>query len=285
MTACSAPSSEPAAATRLGLRPGEKFRIGEAVFRLAALIDRLPDAALGGLSFGPRVLIAGAALARTGLLRPGALVNYEYRIRLPEGGDADGLDRAGPRRLSAGRLAVCAAAPTRRRRWSDCSTGSGFFSSLAGITALLVGGIGIGNAVAGYIASKTEAIATLKCLGASTGLVFAAYLLQILALALIGIAIGLMLGGAAPLLAGPLLAGLLPASLPVAVYWGPLGFAALCGLLATLVFALWPLAAIGRIPPGALWRDRIAPAPRRLAPLAAAATRRSPRWRWPRRSC
>ena len=43
-------------------------------------------------------------------------------------------------------------------------------------------------------------------------------------------------------------------------------------MLATLVFALWPLAAIGRIPPGALWRDRVAPAPRRLMPLAAAAT-------------
>ena len=90
----------------------------------------------------------------------------------------------------------------------------GFFLGLAGVTALLVGGIGIGNAVAGYIASKTEAIATLKCLGATAGLVFAAYLLQILALALIGIAIGLMLGAAAPLVAGPLLAGLLPASLP-----------------------------------------------------------------------
>ena len=46
----------------------------------------------------------------------------------------------------------------------------------------------------------------------------------------------------------------------------------MCGLLATLVFTLWPLAAIGRIPPGALWRDLVSPAPRRLAPLAAAAT-------------
>ena len=262
---------EPAAATRLGLRPGENFRIGEAVFRLAALIDRLPDAAPGGLSFGPRVLIAGAALARTGLLRPGALVNYEYRIRMPEGGDAASwIEQARAAFPQAGwRLRGSAEASPSLERLLDRL---GFFLGLAGVTALLVGGIGIGNAVAGYIASKTEAIATLKCLGAATGLVFAAYLLQILALALIGIAIGLMLGGAAPLVAGPLLAGLLPASLPAAVYWGPLGFAALCGVLATLVFALWPLAAIGRIPPGALWRDRIAPAPRRLAPLAAAAT-------------
>ncbi|HEX2151597.1 MAG TPA: FtsX-like permease family protein [Stellaceae bacterium] len=266
---------EAAAATRLGLRPGEEFRIGDAVFRLSALIERLPDAAVSGLSFGPRVIIARQALAETGLLRPGALVNYEYRIRLPPerntaGDAASWIEQARAAFPQAGwRLRGSAEASPSLERLLDRL---GFFLSLAGVTALLVGGVGIGNAVAGYIASKTEAIATLKCLGASTGLVFTAYLLQILALALIGIAIGLTLGSAAPALAGPLLAGLLPVSLPFQAYWAPLGFAAVCGLLATLVFALWPLAAIGRVPPGALWRDVVSPAPRRLAPLAAAAT-------------
>ncbi|MGD9614133.1 MAG: ABC transporter permease [Alphaproteobacteria bacterium] len=262
---------EAAASARLGLQPGEKFRIGDAEFRLTALIERLPDAAIGGLSFGPRVLIAREALAETGLLRPGALVNYEYRIRLPAERDAIAwIEQARVAFPRAGwRLRSGADPAPSLERWLDRL---GFFLNLAGVTALLVGGIGIGNAVAGYIASKTEAIATLKCLGASTGFVFATYLLQILALALIGIAIGLLLGSAVPLVAGPLLAGLLPMALPVAAYWAPLGFAAVCGLLATLVFALWPLAAIGRIPPGALWRDRVSPAPRRLAPLAAGAT-------------
>jgi putative ABC transport system permease protein len=262
---------EPAAATRLGLRSGEGFRIGDAVLRLTALIERLPDAAVGGLSFGPRVIVAREALADTGLLRPGALVNYEYRIRLPAERNAQAwIEQARAAFPHSGwRLRGSAEASPSLERLLDRL---GFFLNLAGITALLVGGVGIGNAVAGYIASKTEAIATLKCLGASTGLVFAAYLLQILALALIGIALGLMLGGAAPALAGPLLAGLLPTALPFQAYWVPLGFAAVCGLLATLVFTLWPLAAIGRIPPGALWRDRVSPAPRRLAPLAASAT-------------
>jgi putative ABC transport system permease protein len=266
---------EPAAATRLGLRPGDKFRIGDAVFRLAALIEHLPDAALGGLSFGPRVLITRQALAGTGLLRPGALVAYDYRIRLPPGSNTGSdaaafIERARTAFPQAGWQLRGSADPSPSiERLLDRL---GFFLNLAGITALLVGGVGIGNAVAGYVASKTEAIATLKCLGAATGLVFAAYLLQILALALIGIAIGLLLGAAAPLPAGKLLAGLLPASLPVAAYWGPLGFAALCGLLVTLIFTLWPLAAIGRIAPGALWRDIVSRSPRRLAPLAVVAT-------------
>jgi putative ABC transport system permease protein len=262
---------EPAAAARLGVRPGEKFHIGDTVFRLAALIERLPDTVPGALSFGPRVLIAGHVLPETELLRPGALVNYEYRIRLPAGGDADSfIEQARAAFPHSGWRLRGSADPTPSlERLLDRL---GFFLNLAGVTALLVGGIGIGNAVAGYVASKREAIATLKCLGASSGLVFAAYLAQILALAGVGIAIGLVLGSAAPLLAGPLLANLLPVALPVAAYWEPLGFAALCGVLTTLVFALWPLAAIGRIPPGALWRNQISPAPRGLAPLAAAAS-------------
>ena len=149
----------------------------------------------------------------------------------------------------------------------------GFFLNLAGITALLVGGVGIGNAVAGYIASKTEAIATLKCLGAATGLVFTAYLLQILALALIGIAIGLLLGAAAPLLAGTAARGL---AAGLAAGRGVLGAARLRRAVRPVGDAglyTWPLAAIGRIPPGALWRDMVSPAPRRLAPLAAARDR------------
>lgn len=263
--------AEEAAASRLGLSLGDQFHIGVAVLRLAAIVEGMPDAALGGLAFGPRIIIAQAALAETGLLRPGALVSYEYRLRLPAGSDpAAWIGKARAAFPQAGwQLRGSADASPMLQRLFDRV---GFFLNLAGVTALLVGGIGIGNAVAGYIASKTEAIATLKCLGASTGLIFAAYLLQIVALAGLGIAAGLALGGVAPAILGPLLAGVLPVSLPLALYPVPLAVAALCGGLATLLFALWPLAAIGRIPPAALWRDRVAPTPRRLTPLAAAAS-------------
>ncbi|HYU12762.1 MAG TPA: FtsX-like permease family protein, partial [Stellaceae bacterium] len=128
------------------------------------------------------------------------------------------------------------------------------------------------NAVAGYIASKTAAIATLKCLGASTRLIFTAYLLQIMTLALAGIAAGLLVGGLAPAAAAPALGGLLPVSLRLGFYPWPLAVAALSGLLTVLVFALVPLAAIGRVPPGALFRDRVAPARRQIPALALGAT-------------
>ena len=46
------------------------------------------------------------------------------------------------------------------------------FLTLVGLTALLVGGVGVGNAVRSYLDGKTATIATLKCLGASGRLIF-----------------------------------------------------------------------------------------------------------------
>ncbi len=261
--------AERSLAGRLGLKPGDEFRIGEATLRLAAIIERQPDAASAGLAFGPRVIIAHAALTATHLIQPGALVDYVYRLRLPPGSDAASwIARARARFPEAGwRLRSSSDAAPSLQRLIDRL---GFFLSLSGITALLVGGIGIANAVAGYIASKRAVIATLRCLGAGTGLVFAVYFLQIMALALVGIGAGLLLGALAPPAIAPLLRGLLPTPLPLGLHPAPLATAALSGMLITLLFAPWPLAAIGRITPGALWRDRVAQRPCVLVPLAAA---------------
>jgi putative ABC transport system permease protein len=271
--------AEAAVASRLGLKLGDEFRIGEAVLHLSAIIESEPDRAFAGLSFGPRVTIARAALAAAGLIRPGALVNYEYRLRLSPKGDAKGDGWTDAASWTRAARAAFPEAGWQLRTGADASPELqrfidriGFFLNLAGITALLVGGVGIGNAVAGYVASKSEAIATLKCLGASARLVFAAYLIQILVLGLLGIAVGLFVGGVVPALVAPLLKGLLPVSLRLGLYPAPLAIAGLYGLLTILVFALWPLAAIGQVSPAALFRDRVAPARRHFSPLAAAAS-------------
>ncbi len=261
--------AETPVALRLGLKLGDRFRIGDAVLFLSAIVESEPDAAFGGLAFGPRIIIARATLDETRLIRPGALVTYDYRLLLAPGSDAASWIRAARAAFpEAGwQLRSDADASPALQRFIDRV---GFFLSLAGLTALLVGGVGIGNAVAGFVASKTNAIATLKCLGASTRVVFAAYFLQIMALALVGIAVGLLLGGVMPALVAPLIKGLLPGALRLDLYPTPLAMAGLFGLLTTLVFALWPLAAIGQVSPGALFRDRVAPARRHFAPLAMA---------------
>ena len=74
------------------------------------------------------------------------------------------------------------------------------FLTIVGLTALLVGGVGVGNAVKSHLDRRRETIATMKALGASGPRVFAIYLTQVMLLALIGGAIGVVLGALLPFL-------------------------------------------------------------------------------------
>jgi putative ABC transport system permease protein len=102
-------------------------------------------------------------------------------------------------------------------------------------------------------------IATLKCLGAPGRLVFRVYLLQVLALAAVGIVIGLAVGVLAPTVVGQLFADKLPTQARYGLYPASLGLAALYGLLIAVAFALWPLARAREVPAGGLFRDLVAP--------------------------
>ena len=262
---------DPAILGRLGLRIGDSVKVGAAVLQLRAAIEREPDAAAGGLGLGPRVMISAAALAETGLIQPGSLVTYRYRVRLPPGSEAASWAEAARAAFPQAGWQIRTfreASPTLQNSIERLA----LFLSLVGLSALLVGGVGIGNAVGFYIAGKTATIATLKCLGASTRLVFAVYLIEVLALTALGIAVALMLGALIPVVVTPLLAGVLPAPARLGLYPGPLALAALFGLLTTLVFALWPLAGVGRVSAGALFRDTIDPTGRRVPPATLAAT-------------
>ncbi|HEX4112190.1 MAG TPA: FtsX-like permease family protein, partial [Stellaceae bacterium] len=242
---------------RLGLHPGDTFRVGDAGFVLRASLVAEPDASGGSFALGPHVLIAAAALQATGLVLPGTLIDYSYRLRLEPGIAVApwlaALQRkfpeAGWRIREPGQ-----AAPNLARLIDRVS----LFLTLVGLTALLVGGVGVANAVRAYLATKLATIAALKSLGASRGAVFATFLIQILILAAVGIALGLVLGALIPLVALPFLpANLVPTRL--GIFPAPLALAALFGLLTTLAFSLWPIAGACETEPAALFRATIEP--------------------------
>ncbi len=251
--------------TRLHAGLGDKIRVGDATFILRATLRREPDAASNTFEFGPRILVAAPALGDTGLVTPGSLVGYSYRLRL--------LPGVSPPSWVADVRAAFPDAGWRIREFGDASPTLQrlldrvtVFLTLVGLTALLVGGVGVSNAVRGYLSGKTATIATLKCLGAPGGLIFATYLTQILILAACGIAIGVVLGALVPFAAMPLLPEQLPVTARLGLYPLPLLLAALFGVLTTLAFALWPLAAAREVAPGGLFRSLVDPARRRPRP-------------------
>jgi putative ABC transport system permease protein len=258
---------EPGLLPRLGIALGEQIRIGEATFTVRATIAREPDRLGGFVSIGPRAMIGMAELARTGVIQPGSLVQYDYRFALPTGTNAAAL-----------------AADLRRSHpdahWRPRSTRDvqpqvtrftdrlASYLTMAALTTLLIGGVGVALAIQNYLAGKTTTIATLKCLGAHSRLIFRMYLLQVLMLAGVGIAVGLGLGQAVPWLLAAAAGRLLPIRVMVDFYPLPLLVAAACGLLTALVFAIWPLARARDVSPAGMFRALLVP-PRRLPPAAA----------------
>ncbi|MCK5273181.1 MAG: ABC transporter permease, partial [Alphaproteobacteria bacterium] len=247
---------------KLALSVGDRLAMGEAEFRIAGVIAREPDRVTRGVQLGPRVIITRAGLDRTGLLKPGSLSQYLYRIVLPAGAESapfiEALGEAYPD--AAWRIRDTARAAPGLMRFIDRLT---LFLTLVGLSALLIGGVGVGNAVHAFLTQRRPTIATLKCLGAPAGLVLRVYLLQVMGLAAIGVTGGLIVGAATPLIAAPLLSDLLPVSLAAGLYPGPLLLAAAFGVMTTLVFSLPPLMMARDIPAAALFRQTVAGARRR----------------------
>ncbi|MDA8252287.1 MAG: FtsX-like permease family protein [Rhodospirillales bacterium] len=252
-------AAEPLVLQRLGLAPGARVRLGEATLTLRGALTTEPDRVATPSIFGPRVLIALASLPATKLVQPGSILVHRLRVVLPPGESAAQVTRAlraafpdtGWRLRDPGD-----AAPGVRRFISQ----TGLFMSLVGLTALLVGGIGVANGVRAWLTARERSIATLRCLGAPPRLVFLVCLVQVMALAALGVLAGLVAGVVLPLAAAPLLTPLLPAAPRLGVFPGPLALAAGAGLLTAASFALWPLARALRIPGAALFRDALLPA-------------------------
>jgi len=249
---------DPFIAERLGVAPGAMLRIGEARFTFRATITQEPDKVASPSLLGPRAMIALASLAETRLIQPGSLVTYEYRLALPPGVDrqrfiAD-LRRDFPE--SGWRIRSSDVAAPGVNRFLDRAA---FFLTLASLTALLVGGIGIATGVSAWLEQRARTIATLRCLGAPPSLIFTTYLMQVMALALLGIALGLVIGFGLTWAGAAALASILPVAPRILPYPVPLAMAALYGLLTALAFTLWPLGRAGSIPGAALFRDVVAP--------------------------
>ena len=112
VTAHSAPPPIRRLLARLSLKIGDRVTIGSATFQIRSSVEAEPDKLAGGIGFGPRFLISEAALRATGLIQPGSLVRWIYRVKLPDTANSDRATdalhrgrRATPRRRPAGRSA------------------------------------------------------------------------------------------------------------------------------------------------------------------------------------
>ena len=246
---------DPALADRMDLAEGDPLSIGGIDFEVRGTIEHEPDRAGSGAPFGfwPRVLVSLDALAATELLREGSLVYHQYAVRLAPGvGLAEARAGLGERFRESG---------WQVRTYDDAAPGIqrmierlGSFLSLVGLTALLVGGVGVSNAVRAWLDTRLGVIATLKCIGASRSVVFRMYLSQLAVIAGLGVLAGLAVGAVAPVAVSGLLETLLPVPIVLGIYPNVLALAVAFGLLTAVTFTVWPLSRAHETPAVALFR-------------------------------
>lgn len=256
--------AEAALFAKFGLEPGATVRIGDSDMILAARLVSEPDKLAAALGFGPRVVMSLDALRASGLIQPGSLTRWTYRLALPAGSGAAEAQKV----AEAFAAAFPDAGYTVRRsdraspefdanlsRFTD-------FLTLVGLTALVVGGVGAANASAAFVQRKRADMAALKALGASGGRVVAIALTQVMLIAALAALIGAALGAAAPFALARFFGDVLPLPLEPAIYPREMALGAFYGLLATFAFSI---AALGRghdAPVAALFRDAVDATPR-----------------------
>ena len=262
-------AADPDLVDKLGVKLGDTIQVGDTYFVLRAAITREPDKVSQVFSLGPRLMIDLRALASTGLDQPGSLIHRAVLLRLKNGEPVPTFRAAVQSRFPDAGWQIrdaADAAPGLQRFLGDIT----MFLSLVGLATLLVGGIGVADAVRAFVEGRLGTIATLKCLGASRRLILAVYAWQIAAVALIGIVLGLILGALLPWIAVAIWGDAFPIDVTPGLYLWPLLRAALFGALTAIAFALWPLARAAEVPAAMLFRDIVAPARARIRPWIAA---------------
>jgi putative ABC transport system permease protein len=242
---------------RLGLQVGDQFKIGAATVVVSSTITAEPDRISDGFILGPRVLMSHAALQDTGLLQPGSLVTWNYRVKFQDGSNL----------LAAKQIVKVAEQDFKDAGWrvraTDNAAGGaerfverlGYFMTLVALAALVVGGAGIANAVSAFVTRRMTVIATLRCIGLSTRDVFGIYLVEICMVGLLGIAVAIAIGAASPFFLSYFAGTVLPLPVATQVQWVPLAKAAGLGFLVLLAFAVLPLARISAVGGNQLFRN------------------------------
>ena len=248
-------------ASRLEIAAGDTVRLGTEPFQVAAVAHNEPGRITGFMYIGPRVYLSKEAFTRSGLGDVGTRVRYKALIKLP--------DMPAEELASLKTNLETVVENEARIRFETYTEGRpslqrgldtlGSFLGLIALLSLLLGGVGVAQAVRAWIASRVTAIAVLKCVGMRPREILALYAAQAALLGIVGSALGAAIGVGLMALMPVALAAYIPADLIDP--WQPMAVARglALGLAVALVFSLPALVAVLRVPPVLVFRREAEP--------------------------
>ncbi len=244
---------DPSLLTSLDAAVGDTITVGEGRFPVVGTVVTVPGEVGLQSAFGARVYIATSRLPSTGLLGFGARAEHEIALRLPATLGAQPIADANRPALREARVRVRTVADDRDTL-TNALTRLGRYLGLVALVALLLGGLGTASAVHVLIKQRMQAIAVLRCLGATSRQILLAYLLQALCLGFVGAVLGAAIGVGMQQAMPTLFRDLVPVDVQLFVSLPAIGLGIALGCWTALIFAVLPLLAIRDVPPLATLR-------------------------------
>lgn len=239
---------------RLHMKVGDSLKIGNRIFRIAAVVVNEPDRLSGNFAAGPRVFLSRDGLDASGLLAPGSHAGQRFLFKVPKPNDGTPISEKAVANLKERLEKLLPESQVIDYRETNPALTQGLdratsLLSLMSLVALVLGAVGVAMAMRAHLEQRLDTIAIMKSLGAGSQEIIRIYLIQTLLLGLLGGALGVALGGfvqmAFPYFLGKLLG--VPTSVHLQLRTVLTGLGA--GILTTLLFTLPPLLDIRSVRP------------------------------------
>jgi putative ABC transport system permease protein len=248
---------EPRLNILLDSHPGDLLSLGDSQLRLRRLIALEPDRGGNLFQLAPRILLNLADIPGTGLVTPASRVKHRFMVA----GASEAVQ--GFKEWSESRLPMNARILTVDDARPELRTAlerGGRFLALAALVAVIVTGAAVALSSRRLVERQADAMAVMRCLGASSRLLRDTLLLRLTLLVLItgvlGAALGFLAQEALSGLVGQWIARELPSPSP-----RPLLTGLATGALTLFGFALPALLRLPSVPPLRVLRRDLGPLP------------------------
>ena len=242
----------------LALRDGDKLKVGELELPLLGVLRKPPPQVSLMSAFAPEMFFARRLVPQSGLDESSGGTFHRAWLLFPDGYDVDkqfAEKLKKPLRTEGVSLETVSA---RKKSITWVLEMVNSFLSLMAFIALVLGGLGVASAIHVHAVERLPVIATLRCLGCTSGKALAVYVVQGLWLGLAGSTGGVLLGAAAVAGAPYVLRMILPVEVETHLSMAIAGQALVFGFLLCVSFALLPLLCVRRVSPLAAVRAPVA---------------------------
>ncbi len=233
---------------QFGVEVGDIVKIGALEFEVSGSLLGVPGQTGFGSAVAPAVFIPKRYLEQTGLVQKGSRIENLAYYKVEDSEKLAALIEEVKPQLKKNNLRFT----TVQKRKEDVADAFSFankFLNLVAFLALLLGCIGVASSIHVYIKSKVKTVAVLRCIGMTGWQSFSVFLIQILAMGIIGSILGAILGSSIQMLLPTVFSSFLPVDVVMKISWSSILLGIITGIIVSILFALWPLLSIRNISP------------------------------------